>query len=380
VADIPVLTDGVVTLRAHQVSDVDDIVTQCADPDSIEWTTVPTPYDRSMAESYVTTAVPEGWRTRRDLNFAIESTHPDGTRRFSGSISLRPLGEGVAEIAFGLHPAVRGKGVCSRAVELILDWGFQQQEIEVVTWYAYVGNWSSWRVAWANGFTFHGSIKKFLPQRGQRRDCWSGTLRAGDTREPKHKWHVAPTLESDRLRMRPMREDDGQRYWDMMHDSRNLHFAGRNTWLSEVESPAHLVRRAMENNARGDRYDWAIADPATDRFIGHIQIFGLAGLDETEGEIGYAVHPEARGKGVLTEALGMLVEWSFRPKKEGGQGLRRLSLDTAESNKASRYGAEKAGFTHVATLPEAFPTGETTFEGSATYHRLNPAWDFSWLD
>lgn len=378
-ADIPVLTDGVVTLRAHQLSDVDDIVTQCVDPDSIRWTTVPTPYDRAMAESYVTTDVPEGWRARRDLNFAIEATHPDGSRRFSGSISLRPMGEGVAEIAFGLHPAVRGKGVCSRAVKLLLDWGFQQTAIDVVMWYAYVDNWASWRVAWANGFTFHGTVKKFLGQRGTRMDCWYGTLRADDSREPKHEWHIAPTLESERLRLRPMRQDDGQRYWDMMHDARSRHFAGRSAWLKEVEGADHLVRRVLETNARGERYDWVIADRATDQFIGHIQIFHLGGLDETHGEIGYGVHPERRGKGVLTEALGMLVDWSFRHKKEGGAGLRRLALDTATSNKASRYGAEKAGFIHVATHPEAFPTGEAGFEGAAIYHRLNPAWDPSWL-
>src|SRR6266496_3268287 len=172
----PVLTDGVVTLRAHQVSDVDDIVAQCVDTESIQWTTIPTPYDRSMARSYVTTDVPEGWRAGKDLNFAIEAAHPDGVRRFAGSISLRPMGEGIAEIAFGLHPAVRGQGICSRAAKLILDWGFRQPDIDVVTWHAYVGNWASWRVMWANGFTFHGSIKKFLSQRGERRDCWYGTL------------------------------------------------------------------------------------------------------------------------------------------------------------------------------------------------------------
>lgn len=378
-ADVPVLSDGVVTLRAHRLSDVDDIVTQCVDPESIEWTTIPVPYDRAMAESYVTTAVPAGWRTGRELNFAIEATHPDGTRRFSGSISLRPMGDGVAEIAFGLHPAVRGKGVCSRAVTLILDWGFTQG-IEVVMWYAYVGNWGSWRVAWANGFTFHGSIKKFLAQRGARRDCWYGTLRADDTREPKHRWHIPPTLESDRIRLRPQREEDGQGYWEVLHDSRSRHFGGRGGWLKEVESPAHLVRRAMEANARGERFDWTIADRDTDRFIGQIQIFRIGTPDDTHGEIGYSVHPEARGKGVLREALGMLVEWAFRSRKDGGQGLRRLSLTTAGTNKASRHGAEMAGFTLVASEPEGFPVGETEFTDSTTYHRLNPAWDPSWLD
>ena len=379
-ADIPVLTDGVVTLRAHRVSDVDDIVTQCADPDSIRWTTVPTPYTRELAEAYVSTDVPEGWRSGKDLNFAIESTHPDGTRRFSGSISLRPMGEGVAEIAFGLHPAVRGKGVCSRAAKLLLDWGFQHAGIDVVMWYAYVGNWASWRVAWANGFTFHGTIKKFLAQRGTRMDCWYGTLRAEDTREPKHKWHIAPTLESDRLRLRAQREDDAQRYWDLLHDARSRHFGGRGGWLKELDGPAHLVRRAQEADARGERFDWTIADRATDEFVGHIQIFHLGSFDETHGEIGYGVHPDWRGRGVLTEALGMVVEWAFRHKKDGGLGLRRLALDTAASNKASRHGAEMAGFTHVASIPAAFPTGEADYEDAAIYQRLNPAWDPSWLD
>ncbi len=375
----PVLTDGVVTLRAHQVSDVDDIVAQCVDTESIQWTTIPTPYDRSMARSYVTTDVPEGWRAGKDLNFAIEAAHPDGVRRFAGSISLRPMGEGIAEIAFGLHPAVRGQGICSRAAKLILDWGFRQSDIDVVTWHAYVGNWASWRVMWANGFTFHGSIKKFLSQRGERRDCWYGTLRAEDTREPKHKWHIAPTLESERLRLRPHRLSDGPRYWEIINDPRSRHFGGRTGWIKEIEGPDHLVRRALEANARGERYDWTIADRGTDQFLGQIQIFHLGGLDETQAEIGYSVHPEARGKGVLTEALGMLVEWSFRSPKDGGQGLRRLSLGTAASNKASRYGAESAGFTHVATLPSAFTTGESGFDDETIYQRVNPAWRESWL-
>ena len=377
-ADIPVLTDGVVTLRAHRMSDVDDIVAQCVDPDSVRWTTVPTPYDATMAESYVTTTVPEGWRTNTDLNFAIESVHPDGEKHFSGSISLRPMGEDIAELAFGLHPDARGHGVCSRAVKLLLDWGFQRG-IATVMWFAYVDNWASWRVAWANGFTFHGTIKKFLAQRGERMDCWHGTLRADDTREPKHPWHVAPTLESARLRLRPQREDDAQRYWDLIHDERNRYFGGRNTWVKELEGPAHLVRRALEADARGERFDWTIADRATDVFIGQIQIFHIGGFDESAAEIGYGVHPDWRGKGVLTEALGMLVDWAFRPKKDGGQGLRRLSLKTAGTNKASRYGAEKNGFVHVATEPESFPTGETAFEDGATYHRINPAWDPTWL-
>jgi [ribosomal protein S5]-alanine N-acetyltransferase len=381
-AGIPVLADGVVTLRPHEMSDVDEIIVQCTDPDSIRWTTVPTPYDRAMAESYVTTTVPGGWETRRDLNFAIEAEHPDGVRKFSGSIALRPMEEGQAELAFGLHPAVRGRGVCSRAVKLILDWGFTQPDIDVAVWFAYVGNWGSWRVAWANGFTFHGTVKQLLTQRGERRDSWFGSLRADEYREPKHKWHVAPVLESDRLRLRQHRLDDGPRYMELLTDERSRHFGGWNSWVHKRELTGEfVVNRALEANARGDRFDWTIADRATDEFAGQIQLFNLDELDSTAAEIGYSVHPSRRGQGVLTEALGMLVEWSFRRKEDGGLGLRKLSLGTAASNEASRHGAEKAGFTHVATLPDGFPAGERgTFDDETVYQQLNPAWQPSWLE
>jgi ribosomal-protein-alanine N-acetyltransferase len=371
---VPVLTDGDVTLRAHRLSDVDEVVVQCVDPESVRWTTVPAPYERVHAESFVTTVVPEGWHTHKDLNFAIEATHPDGRRKFSGSIALRPMGEGIAEIAFGLHPAVRGQGVCSRAVKLILDWGFQQPDIDVVVWYAYVGNWASWRVAWANGFTFHGTVKQFLRQRGERRDSWFGSLRADDTREPKHDWNTAPLLESDRLRLRPHRDDDAPRYAELLSDARTRYFAGRAQWLRELPSLEDGLHRAREANAKGERYDWTIADKDTDVFVGQIQIFGLGGHDATQAEVGYTAHPDWRGGGIVTEALRMVVEWAFRAKESGGLGLRRLTLTTAASNSASRHAAKEAGFIHVATEPEAYTTGESGFEDNTIYHQLNPAW------
>lgn len=373
--DVPTLTDGEITLRAHALSDVDDVVVQCTDPESIKWTTVPVPYTREAAVGFVTEVVPSGWVVRKDLCFAIEAPHDDGVRRFSGSIGLRPMESGVAEIAFGLHPAVRGQGVCSRAVKLILDWGFSQPDIELVVWYAHVGNWGSWRVAWANGFSFDGKVAKFLLQRGERHDAWCGSLRKDDTREPKHEWNIPPTIETDRLRLRPHIDADGRRFIEMLVDERSRHFGGRDSLANEDLPPADKVMlRPREADARGERYDWTIADRETDELIGHIQLFQLGGLDKTAAEIGYSVHPDARGKGVLTEALSLLVDCAFADKKQGGLGLRRLSLSTAASNKASRHAAEKADFTHVASHPESFPTGESGFEDETIYARLNPNW------
>ena len=372
--DVPILVDGEVTLRAHQLSDVDVMMEQCVDEQSIRWTTVPVPFSRDDAVDYATKAVPAGWTDGTDYGFAIEAPHPDGVRRFGGSVSLRMRGGGVAEVAFGLHPAVRGRGVCRRAVRLLVDWGFRTKGVDVVLWYAEVGNWASRRVVWAEGFSFDGTVAGLLVQRGVRKDAWVGSLRAGDPREPTCQWNVPPVLSTERLRLRPLVDEDAGRMFEMLSDERARHFGGRGRSLRELTSGEQVVLRALEANATGERFDWGVEDRGTGRLVGHIQLFDLYGLDDSEAKLGYAVHEDSRGKGYLTEALTAVTEWTFRSVPEGGLGRRRLSLQTAASNKASRHGAERAGYTHIATEPEAFTLGETDFDDLAVYHRLNPEW------
>jgi len=57
-------------------------------------------------------------------------------------------------------------------------------------------------------------------------------------------------------------------------------------------------------------------------------------------EIGYSVtDPALRGKGVATEAAGLLVGWLFKTKK-----IARVQLTLVPENAASRRVAEKSGF------------------------------------
>lgn len=370
--DVPTLTDGMVTLRAHRESDVDAMVEQSVDPESVEWTTVPVPYARADAESYLDKIV-DGWRWGGRFAFAVETAGLP----FAGTVGLNPHSQpGIAEVGFGLHPAARGCGVCSRAVKLLLDWGFER--FDVVLWYAHVGNWASRRVAWKNGFTFHGTIAKYAVQRGRRVDAWLGSLRADDDRSPKNPWHTAPVLESPRLRLRPVRTSDADRFGETVRDSRSRYFGGRVRAVRAVTDGAQVVERILLAQASGERVDWTIADAESDEMLGHIQLFDLDGLDETEAKFGYSMHPDARGRGVLREALRMASEWAFRPVAEGGFGKRRLSLTTAASNKASRYVAEQAGFELVGTEPVAFTSGDEGFEDMTIYARLNPNWTTEW--
>ncbi|MBA3308758.1 MAG: GNAT family N-acetyltransferase, partial [Nocardioidaceae bacterium] len=102
-ADVPVLTDGRVTLRPHTRDDVEGVYEQCIDPTSIRCTTVPDPYTRDHAADFIQRRA-GAWENGSDWGFAIEADGGSGPGRFGGSISVGSKGAGIGEIAFGAHP------------------------------------------------------------------------------------------------------------------------------------------------------------------------------------------------------------------------------------------------------------------------------------
>lgn len=181
----PELTGGPdLALRLPRPGDVDDIVAQCRDPEFQRWTTVPAPYNQADAHEFLQ-RVAEGWRA----NVAAFAIAYEG--RFAGSANLRFDGLRGADVGFGLAPWARGKGVMTRAVRLMLTWGFERADLEVVYWRAQVGNWPSRRVAMRCGFRMEGTVRGLLEYRGERRDGWIGSLRCGEplsgaVEEPAH--------------------------------------------------------------------------------------------------------------------------------------------------------------------------------------------------
>src|SRR4051794_38029527 len=173
---VPTLTDGVVTLRGHRDDDIERCWEQCQDPVSQAWTTVPVPYSRDDATRFVREAMPGGWASDQEWAFAVEVRSDGGGSRYAGTVSLRNEGDGRAEIAFGSHPDVRGQGVIERALRLLLDWGFAPhgRGLHSVIWWANDGNWPSRKLAWRLGFSFDGTVRRRLPQRGELIDGWVG--------------------------------------------------------------------------------------------------------------------------------------------------------------------------------------------------------------
>lgn len=343
--DVPTLTDGDVSLRPHRPDDAQGSWEQCQDPLSQEWTTVPVPYSRDDARRFVTQVMPGGWESGREWGFAVEATDDAGERRYGGTVSLRVQGEGRAEVAYGSHPWVRGRGVMLRALTLLLDWGFKEQGLRTVMWWADKGNWPSRKLAWRLGFTHDGEVAQWQPHRGELRDAWVGHLRAQDSREPKTDWLHVPRIVGRHVVLRETTLDDADRVTEYGQDERSAY------WLDGLPQPytrqdaLDYLHGRVEQRASGNGLTWAVADPATDELTGTISLFDLkAGR---EAEIGYVAHPAFRGRGLMTEACALVVRHGFVPPEDGGLGLQRMVVFAAEENTASRRVIERNGFTAV---------------------------------
>jgi RimJ/RimL family protein N-acetyltransferase len=356
----PTLTDGHVTIRAHRPADAQGSFEQCQDPSSQRWTTVPVPYSMDDARTFVEQICPSGWEDGSEWAFAIEV---DG--RYGGTISLRPEGAGRAEIAFGAHPGIRGTGAVERALRLLLEWGFEEQGLRTVIWWAHVGNWASRKTAWRLGFAIDGMVRRWQPQRGELRDAWVGSLQRGERREPRTRWLDNPVVEGADVRLRPFTGADVPRIVEGIGDAAVQHwlaFMPRDPGKAEGRQYLETV---TERLATDHAVTWAFSAADDDRLLGVVGIYRISG----EPELGYWTHPDARGRGLTTRAAGLAVRHAFERL-----GLERLAAYAAAPNAPSLRVLEAVGMLRTGVQRRAARTGDGVAVDLVGYDLLAAEW------
>ncbi len=122
---------------------------------------------------------------------------------------------------------------------------------------------------------------------------------------------TAPTLETDRLRLRALRQDDFDGYAEMMADPVTTLFMGGAVargaaWRKFLFHSGHWALLGFGW--------WGVADKATDQFLGTV---GLADFrrdmeprwPDGMPEIGWTFLKRAQGKGFAVEACKRTLEW-----------------------------------------------------------------------
>jgi [ribosomal protein S5]-alanine N-acetyltransferase len=290
-----------------------------------------------------------GWTSGERLGWTIEAQR-GSERGFCGSIDLHLEGGGVADVGFGLHPQARGRSIMTAALQLVCNYGFEVAGLQVIRWRA----GRQLGVASCCGecrLLFDGTVRRLLVRRGVLLDGWIATLTPEDPRVPQP-WLHPVELEGGGIRLRAFRASDVDRIVEACSDTRTAH------WLVSMPRPyqRHHALAYLDSlgelAARGIGVTWCLADPKDDRCLGSISLDGLNTYAK-RGEIGYWAHPDARGRGIVTQAVRLVT----RHANETGLA-RSLIIRCARGNTASRRVAERAGYTKVGIQPASEPVGD----------------------
>ena len=147
--DQPTLTVGEITLRPLRESDIDDIYQACQDPTISAFTRVPNPYDREMAEEFVRGS-DISYRSHQGIVFIIEVAG-----KLAGTIGLHgiQLNDHCAEIGYWVEKNYRGKGLCTSALLILIDFSLKVMEFRRLEALADFNNAASQRVMERAGMT-----------------------------------------------------------------------------------------------------------------------------------------------------------------------------------------------------------------------------------
>lgn len=104
-----------------------------------------------------------------------------------------------------------------------------------------------------------------------------------------------------------------------------------------------------EGLRRGDLAVLSIVEVADDAFIGSLVIFDVT---HDSGEVGFWLHPAARGQGHAAASLELAATLASR------SGLATLTARTAIDNLASQQNLLRAGFTTTGAASGLTPSGD----------------------
>jgi precorrin-6A synthase len=185
------LGGGEFVLRPPTDDDLDPLARECVDGDLAAWVHPPAANEDESARRLLAD-LQNGWETGTMAAFlAVEGEALRGL--IVAKVESDPE---VAEAAYWVSPAARGRGLATRALRLLSRWAFDEAGVERLWLEIEPGNDASHRVALKAGFLREGVFRAHCRDRrsGVRHDCViyslvpgepaSGISESGSTIEP----------------------------------------------------------------------------------------------------------------------------------------------------------------------------------------------------
>lgn len=154
-----------------------------------------------------------------------------------------------------------------------------------------------------------------------------------------------PTLETERLILRKMTLDDAKAVFAYASDPEVTHYV---IWEMHrtIEDSTAFLELALDKYESGGEPDWGIVYKGGHCFVGTCGFVNWD-VDHTRAEIGYVLHKDYWGRGLMPEAVRAMIGFGFEQ-----MGLNRIEARCIAKNTASARVMEKAGMTYEGTLRE----------------------------
>ena len=146
-----------------------------------------------------------------------------------------------------------------------------------------------------------------------------------------------PTIETERFILRPIQETDAKDMFEYAGDDENLQFVWFPKHLNVMASQQAIVERFLTRPESGIPEAYCIVIKPEMKMIGTVDVHTVRFGDV--GEIGYIINKRYWNKGLVSEAVQILISIMFHHS-----GFQRVEIQHSSRNIASQRVIEKAGF------------------------------------
>ncbi|MCB0793483.1 MAG: GNAT family N-acetyltransferase [Flavobacteriales bacterium] len=156
-----------------------------------------------------------------------------------------------------------------------------------------------------------------------------------------------PRIRTERLVLRELGPQDVGPLFEMRSDARTMQHIGRPRATMQ-EDAMDLIHRSVEARKSNEGCTWSLTFPDADECLGTIGYYRLK-KEHYRGEIGYMLHPDHWGKGLMGEALRALVAHGL-----SAIGFHSIEAITDPDNTRSNRLLERHGFQREGLLLESY--------------------------
>ncbi|MCE3258893.1 MAG: family N-acetyltransferase [Bacteroidetes bacterium] len=173
-----------------------------------------------------------------------------------------------------------------------------------------------------------------------------------------------PVLTTERLILRKISKKDVNEIFFLRSDERMMTYVGRQKHKFKKES-LEFIEMILGNEKRGESVTWAITTKDNPLLRGTICLWNIQ-KEHYRAELGYALHPDLQGKGIMHETVMAVLDYGFNSMR-----LHSVEAQATPANKASLKVLERAGFIKEGFFKENF-FFDGTFHDTVVYSKIAP--------